>query len=67
MGKCSDCNTDTLFDGLCVECSDKRFTEYPKLKAQITKLERIINQDLVGWASPKVLIDTIKREVLNID
>lgn len=32
---------------------------------RIEKLRRIIEQDLVGWANPKVLIDTIKREVLD--
>lgn len=32
---------------------------------RIIKLRKIIEQDLVGWANPKVLIDTIKREVLD--
>ena len=64
---CRDCGQPTLFEGICTQCSDKRFDEYPKLKAQINKLEKIINQELVGWASPKVLIDTIKREVLELN
>jgi len=33
-------------------------------KEKIEKLTRIINLD-VGWATPRVLIETIKREVLD--
>lgn len=32
-------------------------------KEKLQKVWDIIDQDLVGWASPKVLIDTLKREV----
>lgn len=31
---------------------------------RINKLRKIIELD-IGWATPKVLIDTIKREVLD--
>jgi hypothetical protein len=36
---CTDCGQPTLFDGICVECSDKRFDQYPIIKE---KLEKII-------------------------
>ena len=39
--------------------------EFNKLKKMKEKLEWIVNQELVGWSSPRVLIDTIKREVLD--
>lgn len=32
-------------------------------QAKLQKVWDIINIDTVGWASPKVLIDTLKREV----
>jgi hypothetical protein len=32
-------------------------------KEKLQKILDIINIDVVGWASPKVLIDTLKREV----
>jgi hypothetical protein len=34
-------------------------------KERLAKLKRILDIDTVGWASPKVLIDTIRREVLD--
>lgn len=33
-------------------------------KRKLDKLEEILNFD-VGWSSPKILIDTINRKVLN--
>lgn len=42
---------------------DKRFIL--KNKWKLEKLLKIIDIDTVGWASPKVLIDTIRREVIN--
>lgn len=33
-------------------------------KERLEKLRKILDIDTVGWASPKVLIDTIRREVL---
>lgn len=39
--------------------------EFNKLKEMKKKLEWIVNQELVGWSSPRVLIDTIKREILD--
>jgi len=36
-----------------------------KQTEQLQKLEEIININTVGWSSPRVLIDTIKREVFN--
>jgi len=32
-------------------------------KEKLEKLHRIVYQEQVGWATPRVLIDTIKREV----
>lgn len=29
---CSDCGQDTLSDGVCIDCSDNRFDDYPRLK-----------------------------------
>lgn len=34
-------------------------------KEKLQKVWDIINIDTVGWASPKVLIDTLKREVFD--
>ena len=33
-------------------------------KERLKKLEQILDIDDVGWASPAVLIETIRREVL---
>jgi hypothetical protein len=50
-----------------VEIERKHFDELNREKNQvddqIKKLKQIIDIDTVGWANPKVLIDTIKREV----
>lgn len=45
------------------ECNP-RSDSYCIFEQKIDKLDKIINSD-VGWVNPKVLIDTIKREVLN--
>ncbi len=34
------------------------------LEKKLEKLDQILNITSVGWSSPRVLIDTIKREVL---
>jgi len=34
------------------------------LEIKIKKLEQILDIDTVGWASPAVLIETIRREVI---
>jgi len=39
MGNCYDCGEDTLFDGVCVDCSHKRFNDYPHLKNRVKELE----------------------------
>lgn len=36
-----------------------------KQKEKLQKLERILDIDTVGWASPAVLIETLRREVLD--
>lgn len=33
-------------------------------KERLKKLKEILDIDTVGWASPRVLIETIRREVL---
>jgi len=35
-----------------------------KQKEKLQKLERILDIDTVGWASPAVLIETLRREVI---
>ncbi len=34
------------------------------LEAKLKKLIEILNIDTVGWATPRVLIETIRREVI---
>lgn len=36
-------------------------------KEKLEKLKQILDIDLVGWASPRILIDTLRREVLEED
>ena len=40
---CSDCNEPTLSDGVCIDCSRKRFDDYPRLKAENSQLKQIIS------------------------
>ena len=35
-----------------------------KLEAKLQKLKEILDIDTVGWSSPRVLIETIGREVI---
>jgi len=35
-----------------------------KQKEKLKKLEQILDIDTVGWSSPRVLIETIRREVI---
>jgi len=36
-------------------------------KEKLEKLKQILDIDTVGWSSPRVLIDTLRREVLEED
>jgi len=36
---CSDCGQATLSPGVCIDCSNKRFDDYPRLKAIVDRLE----------------------------
>jgi len=36
-------------------------------KEKLEKLKMILDIDTVGWSSPRVLIDTLRREVLEED
>lgn len=38
MSSCSDCGQPTLFDGICTQCSDKRFDQYPIIKERLEKI-----------------------------
>ena len=46
-----------------ITCDEETKRKILKDQARLKKLLDIINIDTVGWASPKVLIDTIRREV----
>ena len=35
-----------------------------KQEEKLKKLEQILNIDTVGWSSPRILIETIRREVI---
>lgn len=41
---CRDCGQDILSDGVCVDCSDKRFNDYPRLKKLEERLDKRINE-----------------------
>lgn len=55
---CYDCGQATLFDGVCIDCSNKRFNDYPRLK----KIEELIKKRV---ESPnKVIVNrVIENEV----
>jgi len=36
-------------------------------KEKLEKLNQILDIDTVGWSSPRILIDTLRREVLEED
>lgn len=37
---CRDCGQATLSDGVCIDCSNKRFDDYPRLKAIELRLQK---------------------------
>jgi UTP-glucose-1-phosphate uridylyltransferase len=62
----SEENFVDMFDGTFALSKEVTKEEKQKLLETQKKLQKvldIINIDTVGWASPKVLIDTLKREV----
>ena len=55
-----------MFDGtfaLSKEVTKDEKQQLLDIQQKLQKVWDIINIDTVGWASPKVLIDTLKREV----
>ena len=47
-----------------ITCNEETKRKILKDQERLRKLKQILDIDTVGWASPKVLIDTIKREVI---
>jgi len=47
-----------------ITCDEETKRKILKDQERLRKLKQILDIDTVGWASPKVLIDTIKREVI---
>lgn len=59
---CQDCGCDTLTDGVCIKCSEKRFYDYPNLKSKLQKIESYVNLLQDGDPeneNPKKILDTI--------
>ena len=48
---------------LIKQLADSEMSNEP-LKAKLQKLKEILDIDTVGWSSPRVLIETIRREVI---
>ena len=46
-----------------ITCDEETKRKILKDQERLRKLKQILDIDTVGWASPKVLIDTINREV----
>lgn len=40
---CSDCGQETLMDGVCIDCSNKRFDAYPELKENSDNWNGFVN------------------------
>lgn len=38
MPSCTVCKQPTLFDGICTQCSEKRFDDYPRIKSQLDRI-----------------------------
>lgn len=57
---CSVCGQATLFDGVCVDCSNKRFDDYPRLKAIVERLQDYTSFECnpsYEWSAKKVYDD----------
>lgn len=39
---CTDCGQDTLGPGVCIDCSNDRFDDYPRLKAIVANIDKQI-------------------------
>lgn len=49
---CLDCGQPTLSKGVCIDCSNKRFNDYPRLKKTVDELTEIYPKIITivnGW------------------
>lgn len=65
---CSDCGQETLMDGVCIDCSNKRFDGYPILKEMQCELKKKLekfdmNRTNYSKADMERLIDQIAEIV----
>ena len=61
---CHDCGEDTLFDGVCIDCSDRRFNEHPVLKDRLEKIGSYVLMLQEGDPDnedPKKILDQIEE------
>ena len=57
---CSQCNQPTLSDGVCVDCSNKRFDDYPRLNNIVDRLKEYVSFECnpsYEWSARKVYDD----------
>lgn len=47
-----------------ITCDEETKRVILRNQERLRKLKQILDIDTVGWSSPKVLIDTIRREVI---
>jgi hypothetical protein len=47
-----------------IKCNEETKRVILKDQARLRKLKQILDINSVGWANPKALIDTIRREVI---
>lgn len=41
---CKVCGQATLFDGVCIDCSNKSLDDYPRLKAMENRLNKFLDE-----------------------
>ena len=69
---CSDCGQTTIMDGVCIDCSNKRFDDYPSLKLIQKKLKNVLekfdmNRHNYSKQDMEYLIDEIAKIVWRCD
>ena len=60
---CSVCGQLTLMDGICIDCSNKRFDDYPRLKRIVERLQDYVSYEcnpVYEWSAKKVYDDLNK-------
>jgi hypothetical protein len=60
---CTQCGQATLSDGVCVDCSNKRFNDSPRLKNIVDRLQEYVSFECnpsYPWSAKKVYDDLNK-------